>query len=356
MKKLLSIVLAVLIVLSMTACGSSSKGTAYDDMYVGSMNSAPEFAPESALGDVYYDSDNGYYDGSVADSNTPNSGLEEEVVDGQLERKIVYTVTLDLQTKEFDMAMQLINDNIATNKAYVQSQKQTNNSGYYSKYTQRNLTMVVRVPSENLDAFIGGLKNNNIHVVSTSKDSKDYSTSYYDKQIRIDNLKIQEDRLLDMLSQSADLKTLLELEDRLADVRYEIESLTKEMNIIDSNVNYSTVTIYMYEVVEYDKITEEPATFMERIQEAFSESWEDFVDDVQDFAVDFVYAIPTLIVWAIIVFVIVKIVKKIVRKKKDVNKLESATDVVANQTANVNATPVEDVNDNRKDDKKNKKK
>lgn len=311
MKKFLSVLIVLVMVLSMTACGSSSKDTAYDDMYAGSMNAAPEFAPESSLGDGYYESNKGYSDVTVSGT----SGLEEDVPGEYLERKIVYTVTLDLQTKEFDMAMQLINDNIATHKAYVQSQKQSDNSGYYSKYSHRELTMVIRVPSENLDAFLSGLKNDNIHVISTAKDSKDYSTSYYDKQIRIDNLKIQEERLLEMLSQSADLKTLLELEDRLADVRYEIESLTKEMNIIDSNVNYSTVTIYMSEVVEYDKITEEPATFVERITEAFTESWEDFVDDVQDFAVGLVYAIPTLIVWGIVIFVIFKIVKKIIKKK-----------------------------------------
>jgi hypothetical protein len=354
MKKFFSILMVLVMVLSMTACGSSSKDTAYDDMYAGSMNAAPGFAPESAIGDGYYESDKGYSDVAVETPQSPNPGLEEDVPGEYLERKIVYTVTLDLQTKEFDMAMQLINDNVAANKAYVQSQKQTDSSGYYSKYTSRNLTMVVRVPSENLDTFLSGLKNENIHTISTSKDSKDYSTSYYDKQIRIDNLKIQEERLLDMLSKSADLKTLLELEDRLADIRYEIESLTKEMNIIDSNVNYSTVTIYMSEVVKYDEITEEPATFFERIHEAFAESWEDFVDDAQDFAVDFVYAIPTLIVWAIIIFIIVKIVKKIIRKKKGIDKTESAANIVVEKPTNVETAPVENVNDNRNDDKKKK--
>jgi hypothetical protein len=316
MKKILSIILVLVVVLSLTACASkSNSGVAMD-----SIEMTPQF--NSALGNMFADPDssvdiNASYDKSESSTgNNTSIGNSEETVGEYLERKIVYTVIADLQTKDFDAAIQLINDGIETNGAYIQSQKQTDSSGINSKYSDRNITMVVRVPSENLDAFITGLQNENIHTLSISKDSKDYSTTYYDKEVRINSLKIQEERLLNMLSQSSDLQTLLDLEDRLSDIRYEIESLTKEMNIIDSNVDYSTVTIYMSEVVKYNEVTEEPATFFERIVEAVSDTGSRFVENAQDFAIWLIHAMPTLIILGIFALVVVSVIKRKIKKKK----------------------------------------
>ena len=159
-----------------------------------------------------------------------------------------------------------------------------------------------------------------MYTLSLSKDSKDYSSTYYDKEIRIKNLEIQEERLLEMLQKASDLKTMLDLEDRLTNIRYQIESLTKEINFIDSNVEYSTVTIRMSEVVEYEVIVDEPATFFERIGEAFSDSWKDFADGVQDFVVWFVYSLPTILILSLVTVIIVIIIKKRVKKKNIARK------------------------------------
>ena len=318
MKKISSILLIIVMLAAMTGC---SAGSANDEMFAPNNGSAMDsvVSGDAAFGDSYYGKDETLQDGA------PSINEGETDSEEYLERKIVYTVATELQTKDFDAAMALINSSINEYGGYIQSQKQTDSSGIGSKYSYRNVTMVARIPSEHLDAFLSGLKNDSIHTLSLSKDSKDYSTTYYDKEIRINNLKIQEERLLDMLSKATDLKTMLELEDRLTDVRYEIESLTKEMNIIDSNVNYSTVTIRMSEVVEYQPVVEEPATFFERIAEAFTESWSDFADGAQDFAVWFVYSLPTFLVLGAIAAVVVIIIKKrngvlFARKRKAVKK------------------------------------
>ena len=120
--------------------------------------------------------------------------------------------------------------------------------------------------------------------------------------------------MLDMLSKATDLKTLLELEDRLSNIRYQIESLTKEINIIDANVNYSTVTINMFEVVEY---VAEPVTFGDRLRTALSESWENLVDGIQSFILWFIYAVPTLVILAAIAVGVTMFTKGKIRKKKE---------------------------------------
>jgi hypothetical protein len=316
MKKILSIVMAIFMIVAMVGCSAAAPK---DEMFVPNGGAAMDsvVSGNGAFGDGYYEK--GEVAPEYSPEDAPTVDEDDEIAGEYLERKIVYTVATELQTKNFDTAMKIINDGIETHGGYIQSQKQTNSSDIYSKYSRRSLIMVVRIPSEKLESFLAGLQNESIYTLSMSKDSKDYSSVYYDKEMRIDTLKVQEERLLDMLSKANDLKTMLELEDRLSNIRYQIESLTKEMNIIDSNVNYSTVTIHMNEVVEYQQIVEEPATFFERIAEAFTESWADFADGMQDFAVWIVYSLPTILI-IIIAVVVITVVVKTSKKRKVIKK------------------------------------
>lgn len=324
--RLVTLLILLLLITSLAGCGETG-GISYDNLY-GDAESSGNLGDNIFEGE-YPDKENASTDGSDASSGD------------YVERKIVYTVETELQTKDFDAAMNLLQTEIQNNGGYIQSQKQTDDGGIYSKYSSRSLTMVVRVPSKNLETFLSGLKNDNMHTLSLSKDSQDLTTAYYDKEIRIESLKIQEERLLDMLSKAEDLKTLLELEDRLTDIRYEIESLTKELNLIDANVAYSTVTIYMDEVVEYRETVEEPASFGERIWEAFSESWKGFYDGVQNFIVWIIYAIPTLLVLAAIAFAIVFFIIKMKKRtqRKYLNNANEQKVQNPYQTPNTQSAP-----------------
>ena len=305
MKKILSILLAIVLTLSIVGCSASAPKDPNLD-YNGNYGSSTD----SIVGG------NGILGEAAPDKNNPEYGSDtdgEDTTGEYLERKIVYTVTTEIQTKAFNDAMAIINNSIEKYDGYIQTQKQTDNGNINSLYSRRNVYMVVRIPSKNLDAFLSELKNDCMYTLSLSKDSKDYSTTYYDKEVRVNSLRVQEERLLDMLSKATDLKTLLELEDRLSNIRYQIESLTKEMNIIDSNVNYSTVTINMSEVVEY---VAEPVTFGDRLKTALSESWENLIDGVQGFILWFIYAIPTIAILGAISVGITLFTKMKIRKKK----------------------------------------
>ena len=299
----LCIIMMILLLLVSTLSGCGDEGGAKFDQDYGSAENS------GMSGDSIFEENS--KDKETSDGKNDTSSGE------YVERKIVYTVMTELQTKDFDAAMDTLQKGIQSNGGYIQSQKQTDDGGINSKYSRRTLTMVVRVPSKNLETFLSGLKNDNMHTLSLSKDSKDLTTVYYDKEIRIESLKLQEERLLEMLSKATDLQTMLELEDRLADVRYEIETFTKELNVIDADVAYSTVTIYMNEVVEYIETVEEPASFGERIVEAFKESWKGFYDGVQNFVVWIVYALPTLLVMAVIVVAFVLLIIKLRKRTKE---------------------------------------
>ena len=119
-----------------------------------------------------------------------------------------------------------------------------------------------------------------------------------------------------MLEQAKTVSEILSIQDRLYDVIEEIESYKARINKYDNKVAYSTVTISLYEVVEYTPVT---PSFGSRIVEAFKISWTNFWNFCQNFTIVFVRAIPTLLLLGTIAFIIVVIIKgsiKRARKKR----------------------------------------
>ena len=86
------------------------------------------------------------------------------------------------------------------------------------------------------------------NVISSSRSQENVTTQYTDYEARLESLNIQEERLLAMLEESGDLESLIALESRLSEVRYEIESIERNLRNLDQRIAYSTVNLEIQEV------------------------------------------------------------------------------------------------------------
>ena len=139
-------------------------------------------------------------------------------------------------------------------------------------------------------------------------------------------LKTEESRLLELLAGAETMSDLLEIEARLSDVRYELESYTSRLRTLDNQINYATVYLFIEEVQEYTPV-EEP-TFFERITEGFADSLEGLWQSLQDLAVFLVVSFPYILVYGGIGLVLILVLKKLrkgrnlLRKQKKEKKEE----------------------------------
>lgn len=303
--KLLAAILASIALIYAVGC-SSGMGKATDSAmpntshggYSGSTSSGYEHTAEQFVSD-----DNRH---SLVSGNSDN-------IDDT--RKIIKTVRLDLETKEFDKAVGEITAVTAAAGGYVESSYITGKSlSDYGNVT-RSATFVLRVPAAGLDAYVEALSGS-FNVLSRQESAEDITDSYYDSKARLDSLLVQEERLLSMLEGADDLEYMLKLEDKLSEVRYQIESLYSTLQRYDKAVEMATVNVSLREVVEYQRITEPPKTFGERLHQSFTESWADFADGAQDFIVWFVYVFPTLLVIAVVIAIVVLIASGISRRRR----------------------------------------
>ena len=294
MKKRITLLLAALLVItSFVSC--ASKNASRDEAFY-------EVTESVIAGNGSYvaDMDFGY---SANDDYAPEIEMQKgEMVDSGAaltdNRKIVREMSLRLETKTFDAAIEKIQSSVKEAGGYIESSyvsgSSINNTG-----SPRSASFTLRVPASALDVYVEGL-GNMFNILSKNENAKDITDTYFDTASRLKSLQTQEERLLSMLEGANELEYMLRIEETLQNVRYQIETVYSALQRYDSMVSMSTLTIDLREVVEYKVNSALPKTFGERVSIAFEESWDDFADNCRDFAVEFVYAVPTLIVLVVI--------------------------------------------------------
>ena len=298
--------LAVILILCclFTSCNASA-----DKDYVGGNNASSQ--SPSLNGDY------GYGDTKLPESSDTSNDESGE----QLAQKIIRTVYMDAQTKEFDRAISSIRTALNTAGGFEESFS-SNNRSYGSTGTySRTATMTLRIPAEKLDAFlgeIGGL----LHITSQRANVQNVTNEYYDIEARLNVLEGERTVYETMLQNAKTTSEMLSIRDRLYDVIEEIEAYETRLRVLQSQIAYSTVNMTLSEVVEYSKISEQDESFGDRIYDAFWTGWYGFVDNAQDFAVWFVRNVTTIGTLAIIGLVVLIIVT--VNNKKHAPKPPSA--------------------------------
>ena len=313
--RIISSILAMTVAVAflLTACGASSMSA---DM------KAEAAAPQEMANGAYFDYDGYDVMEEVAveeemDAVTGSTGNSAAV---QVERKIIKNADLSMETMEYDGAYAVITEITEGFGGYIESSSIDGVSLYdqqRGRQSNRYAHFTIRVPAEHLYNYINALSEK-FNITNKSESANDISDQYYDAAARLSNLEVQEKRLLELLEQAGALADLLEIERELADVRYEIETITASLKRMDSRVSYSTVNISLQEVFEYQEKTTPPRTFADRIMDAFEGSADNFLDFCEDLLIAIIYAAPMLLFFAVIVLAVIfviRLLRKAIRRK-----------------------------------------
>ena len=255
------------------------------------------------------DSMNGYPGGIYEEmgSGTATGGVPQ--LEGQ---KLITTVEVNAETEDLDEMMTAVNARITELGGYIEFQNTYFGSAYVN-YRYRSANMTIRIPAEYLADFlqhVEGVSN----VVSKQQSQENVTLQYVDTESRIAALQAERDRLMELLEQAGDLSDLLQIEERLTDVLYELESTTAQLRSLDNQVSYATVELYISEVTAYTPTQED--SIWQRIGSGFMENIRDMAEGLEDFFVWLVTYSPQLIIIAAVVFVVVRIIRRTVRRRR----------------------------------------
>ena len=329
MKKTVAVLLALIMLLSLTACGAKSMAPAEDMAYDRFDAPAAEAAPMEPMEDGWYDT---VTEESIEMEVTmeepapdPGSGNSASATTQTMAEKIIYSASLSMESTEFDRTVATIDTLISTYGGYIQSSTINGDTVYNNDGTteviNRRAWYTISIPTEHFETFLTESGNAG-NVTSTYRNAENITSSYTDTEARLDSLRTQEERLMVMMEQTGDLESLIALEARLAEVTYEIESYQRQLNNWDRRIAYSTVDIELWEVNVYTPTVPVTRTFGEKLADAFADGWRYFVRGVQNFILWFAESLPALVVWAIIITAAVLLIRKLrkVRLSRKVGK------------------------------------
>ena len=299
MKKRITLILTLLMALSiLTSCGSAVMMDAAENNYKSEYDYT--YSESVSAGGIEVD---------FSDKDTAIDAADA------VEKKIIKTYRIYLESKAFDDALSLITREAERLGGYV---SQSFVSGNASTGRSRSASYTVRVPSADAEAYIATISEV-CNVRSTSLTTDDITDSYYGSKARMESLVEQERRLDAMMDKAQTLGEMLAIEDKLTDVRAQINALNKQIQLMDKSVDYSYVYVELSEVIEYH--VEDP-TYLQRLGASFGDSFVNFAEVLGEVLIIFVWILPFLLVGGVIAIVAVTISQKKKRTKKNDSEKE----------------------------------
>ena len=332
-RSVLTLLLAAMI--ASTGCGSNSKNSA--EYAMDSYNYATDDFYSNGINYSVTPSEDGMEESAVEESvpeegTTGSSNVEMNEIPNS-NRKLIKTVDMQVETTEFDVLVSKLTDKVSAAGGYIEQSDVYGNTGNYGDVRRANYT--IRVPKNKLDNFLEAVAENS-NITRKSESVEDVTLQYVDVQSKKEALEVERQRLLELIQEAQDIDTVLVIESKLTDIRYELESLESRLRTYDNQVDYSTVHINVVEVKVYTPPKSESR--LDKMVDGFVSSVKGVVVDVIDFFIGFIIILPYLVVWGLIIFAFVSVVKffRKKRKAKKAAKLEAKKRMEEQENINKN--------------------
>ena len=326
MKKICALLLSLVMLLSLCACGAQTAS------YRGSQPDYSNSAYSAMDSGVLYDEAAEYataeysYKAAGLAASTPaaSAARTEEPAEGgedvpdENPEKIIYSADVTVESVEFETALKKVSELVEQYSGWIESSS-VNGANYYDisrgRSNTRSASYTLRIPSDRFDELVSSFSElGNVPYLHLYTDN--VTARYYDTQARLTAYQTQEKRLLEMMEIAESVEDVILLEDRLTEIRYQIESLQSSLLNWDRRVSYSTVYLQLNEVREYTPDTPVQLRYGERLARAFREGLSSVGRFFKDFLLWFVEALPTLVILAVLVVVLLPVLRKLGRKSK----------------------------------------
>lgn len=303
MKTMYSLILAIVM---FSSCGSKSADynglLSSPEQSVSSEMSPPPSPPaDAAMNDevsiVQEESKKEGMGGSSV--NTAISTVERV----KIPEKIKKTADLNITVEDYKKARTEIEKIVKSGNAYIGSENEQNTTYSITNY------MVIRVLNKDFDSMVNKLLTVARNVNSKNVTAEDVTAQFVDIQSRLKSKKEIENRYLDILQKASKVSDILEIEQKLGEIREEIEAKEGELKFLSDQVNYSTINLNFHQEFEYTP-TDRPG-FFGRLGSAFGNGWSGFLS----FLVGVVYVWPLWLILGLTAYLLVKFIKRQSKKK-----------------------------------------
>lgn len=251
--------------------------------------SKQEMANES----MSYDEASPYEEVSEA---APEGFGNDEVKYGgvQTNRKVIQSAYIQMETLTFDESVNAVKDMTYEFKGYFENMQvdgKRMDRADNEQYRDANFT--IRIPKDKYEYFLNAFEKLG-NIINNELSSEDITDRYIDTEAHVKALLVQEERLLEILKTATKIEDIIQLEERLSQVRYEIEGYTGTIRQWDNLVDFTTIVLRISEVQEVT--APKPETTLSRAIASFLDSTAEVIDIIKGFIVFLFGFVPFLVI------------------------------------------------------------
>jgi hypothetical protein len=237
-------------------------------------------------------------DVSEMDVITSNNAPQEQA---KVAEKIKKTANLSIVVDDYKKVRVAIEQLLKADNAYIGNENEQNSA--YSIYN----TLLIRVSNKNFESLINKLIPLG-RVTSKTISAEDVTAQFIDIQSRIKSKKEIEKRYLDILSKASKVSDVLEIEQKLGEIREQIEAKEGELKYLSDQVDYSSINLTVQQDFEYTP-SDKPG-FWGRLVNAFINGWHGFLSVL----VGFMYAWPLWLILGGGTYLLYRFIKRKTKK------------------------------------------
>jgi len=196
--------------------------------------------------DIQIDEPEGYSNANIAESPNHTGKLVQDTA-----KKIIKQGDISFETNNITATRKKILYSLKKLGGYtVEDNETTNNEEGRKEYTLK-----VLIPAKNFDLLLDTVSSSAYKIDSKNISVTDVTTKFIDITTRLNHKKILEGRYLDLLRKGSKISDLLEIENKLSEIRSDIESTQGQLNYLNKQVTYSSldITFYTKQVLQADK-------------------------------------------------------------------------------------------------------
>jgi hypothetical protein len=243
-----------------------------------------------------------------ADENVLNKIIEPPTPAQQVEKKIIKEGEISIEAGNPKAARKALTDSLTKLGGYIDEESENNDDGN----NRKNYVLSIRIPAQQFERFLSAVSSAADHIESKSIRIKDVTTEFIDVTTRLKNKTLLENRYKALLQKATKMADILEVENKLTEIRTDIETTQGQLNYLNKQIAYSSLQITLFSKSAIGK--NEGNSFGYRLKSALADSWQ----LVQDLFFGLITYWPLVL---LLVIIIVGLKRWRIRRMAKVSKL-----------------------------------
>jgi len=175
----------------------------------------------------------------IADTNGAVASSSPQVI-SDTSKKLIKTGDISFETGDLYGTRKKIINSLRSLGGYVSEENESNDS------YRRGLTLKLRVPSKNFDLLLDSVSDNAAKIDSKNIRVADVTSQFIDIKTNLANQQLLEKRYQELLKKSDKMSDVLQIENKLTEIRTSIDSTQGTLNYLSRQVAYSTLEVNFY--------------------------------------------------------------------------------------------------------------